>query len=116
MNYNHTPIFQSVYILTIEIYKVTKNFKKEFKYTLGERLKNITHDMLELVMKINSLPVAQKPLKLLELDYQKENLKIHLRMALDFKMISRGQSGVLNTRIEEIGRQIGGWQKWAAKG
>ena len=114
MRYSYTPIFQSVYILTIEIYKTTKNFTKEYKYTLGERLKNIAHDMLDLVIKINSLPAVQKQSKLAELDYQKENLRIHLRLALDFKMISMGQSGVLNQKIEELGKQIGGLQKWAA--
>ena len=41
--YSDTPIFQKTYMLTINIYKMVSNFKKEHKYTLGEKLKNISH-------------------------------------------------------------------------
>ena len=38
--YEHIRIFQCAYMLTIEIYKTAGNFNREFKYTLGEKLKN----------------------------------------------------------------------------
>ena len=110
--YEHIKIFQSVYTLCLEIYKITRNFKKEYKYTLGERLKSLIHDILDLVVKTNSMPDKEKSQGLSELNYKKENLRIHIRMAFDLKMVSRGQLGILNQRIEEIGKQIGGWQKW----
>ena len=36
--YEHIRIFQCAYMLTIEIYKTTGNFSREFKYSLGEKL------------------------------------------------------------------------------
>ncbi len=111
--YDHISIFQSVYILTLEIYKTTKNFSKEYKYTLGERLKTIAHEILDLVMKTNAMSGKEKLSGIAEIDNKKEALRIHLRLAFDLKVISRGQLGVFNEKIEEIGKQLGGWQKWA---
>ena len=113
MRYSHIPIFQKTYVLTVDIYKTTGNFKKEYKYTLGEKLKLICHDLLELIVIVNTAEDKLRPLK--RLNNELENLRIHLRLAFDLKAISRGKLGELNRQIEEIGKQIGGWQKWAAK-
>lgn len=111
--YTHIPIFQSTYVLTINIYKAAGNFKREYKYTLGQELKKVCHELLELIVKINA--VEDKSGLLKELDNRLETLRIHLRLAFDLKAVSRGLLGEFNKQIEEIGRQIGGWQKWAAK-
>lgn len=111
--YEHIAIFQSVYVLTLEIYKTTKNFSKEYKYTIGERLKNLAHDLLDLVIKTNNMQGKEKLDGINQIDNKKEELRIHLRLAHDLKLISHGHLGVFNTKIEEIGKQAGGWAKWA---
>ena len=110
--YAHIPIFQKTYILTVNIYKATSNFKREYKYTLGEKLKLVCNELLDLIVVVNS---AEDKRQLLEtLNNKLETLRIHLRLSFDLKIISRGQLGELNKQIQEIGKQIGGWQKWAA--
>jgi hypothetical protein len=113
MRYSHTPIFQATYILTLAIYKATGNFKKEYKYTLGEQLKLLCHNLLDLIVLANI--TQEKALELEKLNIKLETLRIHLRLAFDLKAVSAGLLGELNRQIEEIGKQIGGWQKWAAK-
>jgi len=110
--YEHIAIFQSAYMLTLEIYKTTKNFSKEYKYTIGERLRNLAHDLLELVIKTNKMPGKEKLDGIKQIDYKKEELRIHLRLAYDLKLIGHGHLGVFNTKIEEIGKQAGGWLRW----
>lgn len=112
--YEHIAIFQSAYMLTLEIYKTTKNFSKEHKFTLGERLKNIAHELLDQVIKTNNMPGKEKLEGIKNIDYKKEELRIHLRLANDLKIISHGQLGVFNDKIEEIGKQAGGWSRWTA--
>lgn len=112
--YEHIAIFQSAYMLTLEIYKTTKNFSREYKYTLGERLKNLTHELLDLVIKTNNMPGREKLDGIKQIDNKKEELRIHLRLAHDLKVISHGHLGVFNEKIEEIGKQAGGWAKWIA--
>ena len=111
--YDHTIIFQKAYVLTVNIYKATGNFKKEYKYTLGEKLKLLCSELLDLIVVVNSAENKLEPLE--KLNNKLETLRIHLRLAFDLKVISRGQLGELNRQIEEIGRQIGGWQRWAKR-
>jgi hypothetical protein len=37
--YYELPVFKDVYKLTLLIYSLTKDFSKEYKYTLGQDLK-----------------------------------------------------------------------------
>jgi len=37
--YEELPVYKASYDLLLEIFKFTKNFTKEYKYTIGESLK-----------------------------------------------------------------------------
>ncbi len=113
MRYSHLPIFQKTYILTLDIYKITGNFKREYKYTLGQKLKGLGHELLELIIQINN---SHDKIRLLtDLNNKLEALRLHFRLAFELKVISAKRLGQLNLEIENIGQQIGGWQKWAQK-
>ena len=43
--YQHLPIYKMTYELLLKVMNITKNFPKEFKYTLGEKLKD---ELMEL--------------------------------------------------------------------
>lgn len=111
--YDHTKIFQSVYLLTIEIYRASSKFNKDYKYTLGEKLKDLCGDLLDLVVVANA--ATDKSELLRKLDLQLEKIRIHLRIAFDLKVISLGIFEVFSRQLDELGRQLGGWQKWAEK-
>jgi len=110
--YEHLRIFQCAYDLVVEIYKITKNFNREYKYTLGEKLKESSHELLDIIRKVNSLPNKEKTKYFEMIDFKKENLRIYLRIACELKLISVNRLGLFNESIEEIGRQLGGWQKY----
>jgi hypothetical protein len=48
MEYKDLPIYKASYDLLIEIFKFTKEFKKEYKYTIGESIKNEGMSMMTL--------------------------------------------------------------------
>lgn len=50
------PVYKSCYDLLLEIFLFTKDFTKEFKYTVGENLKKETVEMLILIFRANSRP------------------------------------------------------------
>lgn len=60
-NYEHLPIFKSCYDYIIEIYLRTKNFPKEYKYTIWEKLKSVWLELLLGINELNSL--SDKELK-----------------------------------------------------
>ncbi len=113
--YEHIRIFQCAYMLALDVHRISGNFSKEHKYTLGEKIKNASCELLDVIMRVNSLTNGDKLGQFSEIDFKKENLRIYIRIAFDLKIISPGQLKVLNEKIEEIGRQLGGWQKSTAK-
>jgi len=44
--YNDLPVYKASYDLLVEIFQFVKNFNKEYKYTIGEKLKNETIEMI----------------------------------------------------------------------
>ena len=40
VNYDGLPVYKSSYDLLIEIFEIVKKFEREYKFTLGESIKN----------------------------------------------------------------------------
>lgn len=48
------PVYKASYDLLIQIFELTKSFNKEYKYTVGEKLKNEILELLLNVYRANS--------------------------------------------------------------
>lgn len=48
------PVYKACYDLLIEIFQFTKDFSKEYKYTIGESLKNENIKLLILIFRMNN--------------------------------------------------------------
>lgn len=48
------PVYKASYDLFLEIFRFTKNFKKEYKYTVGESLKQEMIGLVTLIYRANS--------------------------------------------------------------
>jgi hypothetical protein len=111
--YNHLPIFQQAYKMTLEIFRATDQFPRAYKYSLGQELKqNATH-FLDLVVAANT-----KTRKLETLEDARillERVRIHLRLACDLKILGLKHFEALNRAIEDISKQLSGWTEWAKK-
>jgi len=49
--HNELPVYKASYDLLIEIFQFTKEFSKEYKYTIGESLKKETIEILTLIFR-----------------------------------------------------------------
>jgi len=58
--HNELPVYKASYDLLLEIFQFTKDFSKDFKYTVGESLKNETIKLLTLIFRANSRTVRQR--------------------------------------------------------
>ena len=47
--YSDLPVYKSTYDLLVAIFSFTKDFNKEYKYTVGESLKKETIELLTLI-------------------------------------------------------------------
>ena len=52
--YDELPVYKASYDLLLEIFKFTKEFSKEYKYTVGESLKKETLGLMTLLYRANS--------------------------------------------------------------
>lgn len=50
VKFNELPVYKASYDLLIEIFRFTKDFKKEYKYTIGESLKKETIELITLIL------------------------------------------------------------------
>jgi len=108
--YIHLPIFQKGYDFNLEIYKTTHNFPREYKYSLGQKMKEIASELLDCIIIANSK--ENKESYFSEIKIRIERLRIHLRVSYDLKIVNNKRFEFLNRFLEEISKQVAGWEKW----
>lgn len=98
--YYDLPVFKDVYKLTLLIYSLTKDFSKEYKYTLGQDLKR---DVMVLMRSIYRANKAQNKKEYLEkfLD-DFELLKLEVRLCVDMKIITIKQQACTFSAESEL--------------
>ena len=111
--FEHLPLYRKSYLLMKEIYSITKQFPKEYKYSLGEEILNKSWKLLDLIIETNS--ATEKYNKISELSLEFDKLKLRIRFAFEIKLIPEKRFLNLQEKIAEIGEMIGGWLKWAEK-
>jgi len=110
----HLPLYLKFYQLVKFLSESIRNFPKQYKYTLGKNILNLSWECLDLTLEANALPNEKKHQKILELSIAFDKLKIRLRMAQELNLISERQFAHIQTYYaKEIGEMIGGWLKWS---
>lgn len=106
--YYDLPVYRDTYKLILKIFECTKDFPKEYKYTLGQDMKR---DALQLVRSIYRANKATSKKEHLEhfLD-EFEILKLELRLCSDMKVLPFKKHAELTVLMDSIGKQITGWR------
>ncbi|HOE39015.1 MAG TPA: four helix bundle protein [Bacteroidales bacterium] len=107
--YNELPIYKAIYDLLLAIFKFTKDFSKEYKYTVGESLKKETIELLTLIYRANSR--HQKDDVLQQAREQIEVIRLLIRVMKDMRQINIEKFVKINEVIENVSKQLTGWQK-----
>lgn len=103
------PVYKSSYDLLMNIFELVKQFTKEYKYTIGEKLKDET---LELMMNIYLANTQQQKKETLQKAREHlEVVRLLLRLTKDLKQININRFVDINKKIEEVSKQLTGWQK-----
>lgn len=113
-NSDHLSIYFKNYQLIKFLYGRVRNFPKEYKYTLGNEILNLSWLCLDLIVEANVLPDEKKYFKIVKLSTSFDKLKVRLRMAQEINLISKRQFAHIQTYyLREMGDMAGGWLKWA---
>ncbi|MBI4993966.1 four helix bundle protein [Candidatus Wolfebacteria bacterium] len=112
--YDHLPIFKKAYDLCFEIEQQINNFSRDYKYTIGTEIRQISHEIPALIMVANNHYDKKKYLE--ELWIKLEKLKLLIRLAFDLKCLkSLKHYELLSGILTEISRQNEGWLKSASR-
>lgn len=106
-------IFVKVYDLLEGLHKEIARFPKSEKPVLGRRIYDSLLQILEYIITANEETIKGPHLKKASVELEK--LRIFIRLANDFHLISINKYGIICKRIDEIGRMLGGWIKVCAK-
>ena len=52
--YDHLPVYKISYELLILIFRITKDFSREYKYTIGQEVKKESIEMITNIYRANS--------------------------------------------------------------
>ena len=112
--YEHLPIYKQAMELVVFIENAVKGFSRYHKYSIGERLRETSWEVIALIVKSNNTPVnARKPL-LISLRDKIEEINIALNVAKELKAFVNHNSYRQASRIAiDISRQSEGWLKSA---
>ena len=95
MSYRYT---KASYDLLLEIFHFTKEFKREYKYTVGESLKKEMLEMITYIYQANSKRDKQETLQLAR--EKIEVIRLFVRMMKDLHEISLKRFVQVNKQIE----------------
>jgi hypothetical protein len=106
--YYDLKVFQDVYQLILKVFEFTKDFPREYKFTLGQDMKR---DAIVLVRSIYRANKAKNKTEYLEQFLDNfEILKLEIRLCVDLKIMSFKKQSEIALLMEGIGKQITGWR------
>ena len=106
--YEHLPIYKKAMDLTIYLENLVRGFSRYHKYTVGTDLRNLSREVVRLIIKANS--EKDKHITLTLLRDTIEELKVTLRICKEVKAFKNFDS--FKHAIEEaisMSRQGEGW-------
>ena len=107
--YRDLPVYKSTYDLLLAIFRFTRDFAKEYKYTVGDSLKKETIELLTLIYRANVKRDKQEVLQ--EARERIEVIRLFIRLMKDMQQISLKQFVQINEVVENVSKQLSGWQK-----
>ncbi len=108
--YDLLPVYKSTYDFLLEIFRFSKSFTREYKYTIWQELKSETMKLILSIYRANSSRDDRYVL-LEDARITLETTRLILRLTKDLKQISLDEFVSLNQKIENISKQLTAWQK-----
>ena len=101
--YTNLPVYKASYDLLIQLFIMVHNMNKEYKYSLGEKLKNEAMNLIINIYKANT--VYKKDDNINNARENLEVIRLLIRILRDMNQISINKYISLNMDIEDISKQ-----------
>jgi len=108
-HYLDLPVYKAAYDMLLQIYALTHNLRRDYKFSLGEKLKNEATNVLTNIYKANRVHIKSEYIS--EARIQLEIVRLYLRILRDTKQIGQKKHILINTFVEKVSKQLAGWHK-----
>jgi len=102
------PVYRDTYQLILNVFEYTKDFSKEYKYTLGQDMKRDALQLIRSIYRANKHANRAEHLEVFLDEF--ELLKLEIRLCTDMKLLSIKKQAALSGLMEGIGKQVTGWR------
>jgi len=110
--YDQLPIYRKALELIVFLENAVRHFSRYHKYSIGERLRQASWDVVTLVVRANNTPVAARRELLVTLRDKVEEVSIALAVAKELEAFANHNSWQQAARMAvDLGRQSEGWLK-----
>ena len=111
--YKHLPIYKATYELLEAVTRKTKDFPRDFKYSLGDKIRNECIELVVFIYKANSMR-EQREDHLRQIVERVQVIELMLRLAKDLRLLSVDAFSEIVLLTDSIARQAQGWLKHTA--
>ena len=106
--YYDLPVYRDTYKLILKIFEVTKDFSREYKYTLGQDMKRDALQLVRSIYRANKSTHKKEHLETFLDEF--EILKLEIRLCTDMKVLPYKKQAGLSLLMDGIGKQVTGWR------
>ena len=112
--YQHLPIYKQTYDVLLRVMVATRDFPREYKFTLGQQLKD---ELIELVVMIYRANSAESKKQHIESILERiQAIQLLTRLSHDMRVLARRHYAALSEMTDNLGRQAQGWLKSSGRG
>lgn len=113
MVYDNLPVFKTTYDLLLLMFRIGKNLQREYRYTLGENVKNELVKLLVCIYHANN--DTEKILHIQNAQQCVVIIKLQIRLLTDLKQIPLKQYTAMAESVASISKQLAAWLKYVSK-
>ncbi|MBD3330008.1 hypothetical protein GF354_00590 [Candidatus Peregrinibacteria bacterium] len=105
------PVISKTYEIYKFIIESNTNIPRKFRYSLGASMENSILELLDNLILAKNAPKPSKKGYLIKCQSLQEIIKLKNRLLLELKLINHTKIFQTNSKLNEIGKMIGGWYK-----
>jgi hypothetical protein len=111
--YKHLPIYKTTYELLEKVTRKTRDFPKDFKYSLGDKIRNECIELVIFIYKANSIKNKREEF-LHQILERVQVIELMLRLAKDLRLFNVTAFSEIALLTDGLARQAQGWIKHTA--
>lgn len=111
--YKHLPIYKATYDLLEVVTRKTKDFPRDFKYSLGDKIRNECIELVVFIYKANTIRNRREE-HLQQILERVQVIELMLRLSKDLRLFNAAAFSEIVLFTDSIARQAQGWIKHTA--